>query len=162
MSIIRRITKCTTKKVKNVYKNQLLIPQTLENVHFQSIQNEGLEYTSLRSYVYKLSDDISQFLTNESGFRIQALQSKSQGFSGFSKKDNHDFAKIEEEHFGHTLQREDPQDFRLADLEEVQSIVMLEKPTASKNSTMDKELVQFFGFVTKKLNENTKGLQTAI
>lgn len=87
------------------------------------------------------------------------LQSKNRGFAGITNSNHSDYSKIEQEHFIHALKREDPEDFRLADLEEVESIIIEDKPRRSKNATMDAELVQFFGFVTKKLASNTKGLQ---
>ena len=100
-----------------------------------------------------------QFMFNQSGVKMIPLQSKSKGFASITKGDNSDFSKMDSEHFVHALKREDPTDFKLADLEEVESIIVEDKPRTNKNPAMDSELVQFFGFVTKKLENNTKGLQ---
>lgn len=89
-----------------------------------------------------------------------ALQSESKGFSGLLNSQHNDFSKMDQESFIHALKREDPEDFRLDDLDECQSVIIEDKPVKSKNSVMDKELEQFFSFVVKKLQSNTKGLQT--
>jgi len=44
-------------------------------------------------------------------------------------------------------------------LEEVKSVIIEEKPRKGEHSNLDSDLVQFFGFVNKKLANNTEGLQ---
>lgn len=90
-----------------------------------------------------------------------SLQSENKGFSKLAEFENSDFSKIDSENFVHSLKRDDPQDFRLEELEEVESVILESAPRRNKSPAIDQELVDFFGFITKKLESNTQGLQTA-
>jgi hypothetical protein len=117
--------------------------------------------TDLKESIAYASQGMSpQFILNQSGVKMAPLQSKNKGFAGLTSGVNTDFSKMDQEHFIHSLKREDPTDFKLAELDEVESIIIEDKPRAPETKTMDDELVQFFGFVTKKLDANTKGLKT--
>ena len=103
-------------------------------------------------------DRISQAYHNASGAKIVPLQTKNEGFCKISKDDNSDFSQINKENFIHSLKKESPEDFSLADLEEVESIVLDSKPKKNENATMDSELVQFYSFVIRKLAKNSRAL----
>lgn len=89
------------------------------------------------------------------------LQSENKGFAKLAEFGNSDFSKIDSENFVHSLKKDNPQDFRLEELEEVESVILESAPKHNKNSKIDQELVDFFGFITKKLESNTRGLQSA-
>lgn len=161
MSLFRKFNKFAIKKGKRVNQQQLLIAQafnTKNNVRNLLSLEEVREHDGIN---YSLSAQDVIELGPRSGDKISALQSENKGFSGLRHQGDSDFSKINSENFVHSAKREDPNDFRLEELEEVESVVLEAVPPRNKNPAIDRELVEFFGFITKKLQTNTEGLQTA-
>ena len=140
MTFIRRITKCATKKFKTAIKNPLFLTQHPINNFEEAMKMAYQEVRNNLEQNYKCYITPSSNQFNETGERMLPLQTSSQGYSGIMSSNN-DFSKMDSESFVHAMKKEDPADFRLADIEEVQSVIIEDKPKKSLNATMDKELV---------------------
>lgn len=159
MSLTRKFGKFITRRGKRAHKQHVTMTNAVHTEYaWGSAQNMAAIKSDLKKS-YNMSQQQTPFMFNQSGVKMIPLQTKNKGFAGITNVNNSDFSKMDPEHFVHSIRRENPEEFRLADLEEVESIIIEDKPQRNENSTMDAELVQFFGFVTKKLASNTRGLQ---
>ena len=160
MSLFRRFNKFITKKGKRVNNQQLAFAQSQNNRN--NVRSAlGLGEIEEENFMQSLSAQKVFESVSRSGDKIVTLQSENKGFAKLAEFDNSDFSKIDSENFVHSLKKDNPQDFRLEELEEVESVILESAPKHNKNSKIDQELVDFFGFITKKLESNTKGLQSA-